>query len=82
MVRSFRDALSEALNAEVECNDKIMLLTADVARAVRIDNFLKKHEANYVSCGIAEANLIGVAAGLASVGLEPVIVGFSMFIAE
>ena len=82
MVRSFRDALSETLDAEVESNNKIMVLTPDLARAVRIEGFVKKHKNNFISGGIGEANLVGVAAGLASIGLEPVIVGFSMFVAE
>lgn len=82
MVRSFRDTLAETLTAEVSQNDKIIVLTPDLARAVRIHGFAKDHAENFVSCGISEANLIGVAAGLASVGMEPVVVGFSMFVSE
>ncbi len=82
MVRSFRDALSRTLLQIAEEDQTVIVLTPDLARAVRIQDFSAKYGSQFVSGGISEANLVGVAAGLASVGMMPIIVGFSMFVAE
>jgi len=82
MIRSFRDALCESLIDIVEKNPNVIVLTPDLARSVRIEKFISKYPDKYISVGICEANLIGVAAGLASLGFIPIIVGFAMFVAE
>ncbi|MDR1650198.1 MAG: transketolase family protein [Synergistaceae bacterium] len=82
MSSSFRDAVCDALIASASDNPSVMVLSPDVARALRLERFLERFPNQYVSVGISEANMVGSAAGLASVGYTPVIVGFSMFVAE
>lgn len=49
-------------------NDRIFALSADLRNTSGLDRFAKSHSANFVNVGIAEQNLIGVAAGLADSG--------------
>ena len=46
--------------------DKLMILTGDVSTSAGLDRFKKKFPEKYLDVGIAEQNLIGIAAGLAS----------------
>lgn len=76
---SFREAMAEALYDEAARNPNLMVLTPDLARALRLERIVSGLPNQYLSLGIAELNATGVAAGLASVGREPVIAGFAMF---
>lgn len=49
---------------------KILLLVGDIGFGI-FDDFRKKHPTRFINCGIAEQNMIGVAAGLASRGYKP-----------
>ena len=51
-----------------ETVNNLMILTSDVSTSAGLDRFRKKFPNNYLDVGISEQNLIGVAAGLASVG--------------
>lgn len=82
MLTSFREALASTFLEIAEENPSMMVLTPDLARALRIEKFVEEYPSQYVSTGISESNTIGVAAGLAASGYMPVIAGFSMFIAE
>lgn len=79
---SFRDALSEALISAGSELKSIVVLTPDLAKSVRIMDFRNKFPERFINTGISEADMIGVAAGLSTTGLIPVVVGFSMFVAE
>lgn len=64
-------------------NDKdIVLLVADSGRMCKADYFVKECPDQYIDCGIAEQNMIGVAAGLAHSGKKPFAFAFSPFITE
>lgn len=82
MTTSFRDALAKTLLEEVGGNPSLMILTPDLLRALRMDRFVETYPEQYVSMGISEGNMIGVAAGFATMGYVPVVCGFSMFVAE
>lgn len=82
MLTSFREALASTFLEIAEENPSVMVLTPDLARALRIEKFVEDYSGQYISTGISEANTIGVAAGLAASGYTPIIAGFSMFIAE
>ena len=72
---SFGEALVE-LGAE---NPNIVVLVADLADATKVENFGKAYPDRFIECGIAESNMVGVAAGLASCGKIPFATSFAMF---
>ena len=51
-------------------NDNLMVLTCDVSTSAGLDRFRKTYPDKFVDLGIAEQNLIGVAAGLSSSGYD------------
>ena len=55
------------------------MLDADLAKATQTLLFKQKHPERFFDCGIAEGNMIGVAAGLAAAGKVPVAATFAMF---
>lgn len=59
--------------------DNLVILTSDVSTSAGLDRFRKQHPNNYVDVGIAEQNLIGVAAGMSSEGFNVVTTTFSPF---
>ena len=76
-----RDSYGNAL-AELgtEHND-VVVLDADLAAATKTAVFKKAHPDRFIDCGIAESNMIGVAAGLAAAGKVPFASSFAMFAA-
>ena len=52
----------------VKTNDKIRLLTADISSISGMDRFIKNHPEKFINIGIAEQNMVGVAAGLGKEG--------------
>ncbi len=60
-------------------NDKVVALTADLAGSLKLNAFIKEFPQRFVQCGIAEANMIGVAAGLAIDGFVPYTTTFANF---
>ena len=71
-------------NALVELGrkyDNIMVLDADLAGATKTGVFRKEFPDRHINCGIAECNMMGVAAGLATVGKVPFASSFAMFAA-
>lgn len=74
---SYGNALKE-LGAE---NPKVVVLDADLANATKTQTFQKAFPDRHFDCGIAEANMMCVAAGLSTVGLIPFASTFAMFAA-
>ena len=71
-------------NALVECgkeNPNIVVLDADLAEATKTGIFQKAFPERHIDCGIAECNMVGIAAGLASTGKIPFVSSFAMFAA-
>jgi transketolase len=62
-------------------HDEIVVCTADLGRPTQVINFGQKYPDRYFNFGIAERNMIGAAAGLATMGLTPVISNYSFFLA-
>lgn len=60
-------------------NPNIVVLTADLAGSMKIANFIKAFPERYVQCGIAEANMMGIAAGLTIGGKIPYTTTFANF---
>lgn len=59
----------------------IVVCTADLGRPTQVVDFGRKYPHRYFNFGIAERNMIGAAAGLATTGLTPVISNYSFFLA-
>ena len=72
---SYGNALVELGNE----HDNLVVLTADLAAATKTDIFKKAHPDKFINCGIAEANLTCIAAGLAATGKVPFASSFAMF---
>ena len=71
-------------NALVELgkeHDDLIVLDADLAAATKTGIFKKEFPERHIDCGIAEGNMIGVAAGLAAAGKVPFASSFAMFAA-
>ena len=62
-------------------NDKVVVLDADLAGATKTGTFKKEFPDRFFDCGIAEGNMAGIAAGLATTGLIPFMSSFAMFAA-
>lgn len=74
-----REAFSEALVDLGKANPNVLLLTGDHGYAL-FDDFRKECPAQYINAGIAEQNMVGMAAGLARTGFRPFVYGLSAFI--
>lgn len=76
-----RQAYGEALAELGETYPDLVVLDADLAEATKTLLFKKKYPDRFFDCGIAEGNMIGVAAGLAAAGKIPFASSFAMFAA-
>ena len=76
-----RDAYGKALVELGNTDAKILVLDADLAAATKTGMFKKEHPEKFIDCGIAEGNMMGVAAGLASAGYTVFASSFAMFAA-
>ncbi len=76
-----RDAYGKALVELGGINDKVVVLDADLAAATKTGMFKKAYPERFFDSGIAESNMMGVAAGLASVGYTVFASTFAMFAA-
>lgn len=82
MKKSFRSTLIDAIMENAETHPNMVVLNADSARALKLTDFQAAYPDRMFGVGISEADLIGTAAGMATTGLIPVVVGFSMFVSE
>lgn len=78
---STRESYGNALARLGAENKDIVVLDADLASATKTEIFKKKYPDRHIDCGIAESNMIGVAAGLAAAGKIPFASSFAMFAA-
>ena len=76
-----RDAYGKALVELGGINDKVIVLDADLAAATKTGVFKKEYPERFFDCGIAEGNMMGVAAGLATTGHVVFASTFAMFAA-
>ena len=77
--KATRESFGEALTELGAVNPDIVVLVADLADATKVENFGKAYPERFIECGIAEANMVGVAAGLAACGKIPFATSFAMF---
>lgn len=74
-----RAAFSDALVSLAKADHNVLLLTGDHGYAL-FDDFRRECPTQYINAGIAEQNMVGMAAGLARTGFRPFVYGLSAFI--
>lgn len=77
--KAVRVAYGEALVKLGEHNDKVVVLDADLAAATMTGAFKKAYPERFFDCGIAEANMVDMAAGMSTMGLIPFCSTFAVF---
>ena len=74
-----RNAFAHALVQAARADERVLLLTGDHGYAL-FDEFRRQCPQQYLNAGVAEQNMVGVAAGLAKGGFRPVVYGLSAFV--
>jgi transketolase len=74
-----RGGFGEGIYEIGKANENVVVLTADLAGSMKIGPFIKEFPNRFVQCGIAEANMIGIAAGLTIGGKIPYTTTFANF---
>jgi transketolase len=80
MAKATRQAFGESLAKLGETHPEIVVLDADLSKSTKSEFFAKKFPARFYEMGISEANMIGVASGLAFTGKLPFLCSFGCFI--
>lgn len=76
-----RDSYGNALVELGKEHENLVVLDADLAAATKTGTFKKAFPDRHIDCGIAEANMVGIGAGLAAAGMVPFVSSFAMFAA-
>jgi transketolase len=74
-----RSAFARVLVESARTDERIILLTGDHGYAL-FDEFRRECPAQFINAGVAEQNMVGVAAGLAKAGYRPIVYGLSAFV--
>ncbi len=74
-----RNGYGEGLVEFATRDERVVVLTADLAESTRVLEFAKKFPERFIECGVAEQNMMGVAAGLALVGKVPFVSSYAVF---
>ena len=77
--KAIRVAYGEALCKLGESNKKVVVLDADLAAATMTNGFKKQFPDRFFDCGIAEADMVDIAAGMSTMGLIPFCSTFAVF---
>lgn len=78
-MKATRDGYGEGLLELGETNSEVVVLTGDLAESTRALEFAKKYPERFFECGVAEQNMMGIAAGLAAGGKIPFISSYAVF---
>lgn len=74
-----RNGFGEGLLHLGQHNKDVVALTGDLAESTRVLEFAEKYPERFVECGVAEQNMMGVAAGLALAGKTPFVASYATF---
>ena len=77
--KATRDGFGDGILELGRKNPNVVALTADLAGSLKLDNFIKEFPERFIQVGIAEANMIGISAGLAIGGKIPYATSFANF---
>ena len=75
-----RSGFGEGLLRAGRADERVLALTADLKGSLKMDAFAAEFPERFIQCGIAEANMVGAAAGLAIAGKIPFIGSFAEFV--
>lgn len=79
---SVRDQFGKQLAKLVKEDSRVLALDGDLGNSTRLDSIEKETADSFLQMGIAEQNMVGVAAGLASVGFQPWVCSFATFLTK
>ncbi len=79
-MRSQREAWGDTLAELGAANPDLLVLDGDLANSTKADVFARAHPDRFLEMGIAEQNMVGVAAGLATLGYVPWLSSFAIFL--
>ncbi|MFA4930718.1 MAG: transketolase family protein [Patescibacteria group bacterium] len=74
-----RNGYGEALLELGQTNPDVVVLTGDLAESTRVDKFAAAYPARFFDCGVAEQNMMGIAAGMALEGKIPFVSSYAVF---
>ena len=77
--KAIRDAYGIALENQAEIFPNLIVLSADLGESMKVDTFQKKFPDRFIECGVAEQNMVGIAAGLGLSGNIAVTTSFAVF---
>lgn len=77
--RAFKDVLGDTIPRLAEEDKDVIYLDADLMSCIGTSKWAKENPTRAINCGIAEANMIGIAAGLSAVGFKPIVHTFGPF---
>jgi transketolase len=78
-MKALRDAWADTLIELARTNRDVVVLDGDLATSTRADRFAAAHPDRFLQMGIAEQNLVGTAAGMATLGFVPWLSSFAVF---
>jgi transketolase len=79
-VSAQRDVFGDTLIELIDRDDRVYVLDGDLANSTKADKVARQRPAHFLEMGIAEQNMMGVAAGMASCGLIPWLSSFACFL--
>jgi transketolase len=79
MGRAMREVFGETISDLADTDPRIVVLDGDLGSSTKADIFQARHPERFLQMGIAEQNMMGVAAGLATMGFKPFISTFVSF---
>lgn len=79
MSKPTRLSCSEALVEAGALDSRIIVLEADISKSTYSCLFRDRYPDRYINCGIAEQNMLGIAAGLSTMGFIPVVMTYAVF---
>ncbi len=77
--RAFKDVLGKTIINMLETDPDTIYLDADLMSCIGTAGYAKTHPDRAIQCGVAEANMVGVACGLAAAGFKPIAHTFGTF---
>ena len=81
-IKDMRDALMAAVIDLAKEHPEVVFLDSDLSSCINSGPFAKEFPNRFFNCGIAEANMVGVASGLSSMGFVPYAHSFGCFASD